>query len=82
MHSGREMDWAELIAGLDDRSVTVIVETAQGQMNREVAKILRVTPARVTQMKRKIAGTITQAWGADALACAAHQPAWRMAMAR
>jgi len=79
-HSARKMDWDELMGKLDDRSVTVIVGTAQGYMNLDVAKTLSVSPPRVIKMKRRIADQIKQAWGNHVVAQSIIKPEWRKAM--
>src|SRR5450830_1248283 len=70
----RNMDWNELMAKLDDRSVDIINGMAQGMMNNEVAKTLKISAPRVCQIKRKIAGQIRQEWGDNFIA---NKPAWR-----
>ena len=79
-YSARALDWSELLVGLDARSAAVLVGTAQGMMNMDIAKALLVSPPRVVQLKRQIADKIRQAWGDNAMVDAGNKPAWRMAM--
>ena len=68
------------MAGLDERSMAVVVGTAQGMMNMDVAKALMVSPPRVIQLKLQIADKIRDAWGDHATSDAADRPAWRGVM--
>lgn len=76
----RNMDWSEFLGKLDDRSVNIVNGMAQGMMNTEVAKVLKISAPRVCQIKQKIAGQIRQAWGDHIMAEAARKPAWRKVM--
>jgi len=73
----RNMDWDELMGKLDDRSVDIVNGIAQGMMNTEVAKTLKISAPRVCQIKRKIAGQINEEWGEGIATQVAEYPAWR-----
>ena len=62
---------------LSDRERYVVRGTAAETPGTEMAKRLRVTAARVVQIKREVAGKIRNAWGEDALVDAVMVPAWQ-----
>ncbi len=84
MIAGRNLDWDDAVIGLDRRGKDMIMRMCEGVSGRDMAGKLRVSPARVCQIKRDIGRHICDAWDADAseiLKQSAASPAWRMAMA-
>jgi len=73
----RNLDWAEFMKTQDKRAVDVVVGMVQGKMTKDIAQEHLISPARVVQLKRKIAIDIQQCWGEQVLAQAASEPAWR-----
>ncbi|MEI8315672.1 MAG: hypothetical protein WCG79_09510 [Verrucomicrobiota bacterium] len=76
MMAGREIDWNELEARLDNRKRGVIAALNAGHGTDIIAKALKVSSPRVTQIKREIGEVITEQWGAAVLQDVNHEPVW------
>jgi len=77
MVAARNLDWSMVAERLDRRERYVVRETALETPGTKLAKRLKVSTARVTQIKRKVAGKIRDAWGNDALQDALRKQAWQ-----
>jgi hypothetical protein len=75
--AARKMDWGDLTRSMDERSVDILLATAQGCMVKEIAATYGISPARVVQIKRQIAGTIKSTWGTKAMENVLSLPQWR-----
>ena len=74
--AARRLDWPVAAERLNERERYVVRETALDTPCVEMARRLKVSTPRVTQIKREVAGKIRQAWGEDALQAAVREPVW------
>ena len=75
--ASRRMDWLLVAERLEPRERYVVRETALDTRGTRMARHLKVSTPRVTQIKRGVARKIRQAWGEDALQDAVRAPAWQ-----
>jgi hypothetical protein len=78
--AARHLDWPMVTERLNCRESYVVQGTALETPGITMAKRLRVTTPRVTQIKRGVAGKIRTAWGEDALRDAVREPCWHSQM--
>ena len=74
--AARRLDWPVAAERLNSRESYVVRETALDTPCLEMARRLKVSTPRVTQIKREVAGKFRAAWGKDALAEAVREPVW------
>ena len=74
--AARRLDWPVAAERLNSRESYVVQETALDTPCVDMARKLKVSTPRVTQIKREIAGKFRQAWGEDALQDAVREPTW------
>lgn len=72
----RELDWDGTVAGLADGDRELLLETAAGTPGIDLALRLHVTPARVTQRKRRLGETLKSAMGTEVLSDCVREPIW------
>ena len=63
----RRIDWESFLGTLASREKQILSCIADGWRNMDIARRFKVTPARITQMKREIAERIKQFMGSDIL---------------
>ena len=63
----RRIDWESFLGTLATRERQVLSCIADGWKNMDIARKFKVTPARITQLKREIAGRIKEFMGANIL---------------
>lgn len=78
--AARSVDWDELEDHLDRRECQVVQGLSIGQGSSELARSFRVSPARVTQIKRDIGSKIRECWGDDALQDLGRMPTWKASL--
>jgi len=78
--AGRDVDWNELEDVLDDRKRMVIQALHAGHGTGQIAKALKVSAPRVTQIKREIADVILERWGDDVLQDVEAEPMWHASL--
>ena len=74
--AARDLDWPMVAERLDPREQYVVNQTALDTPCVKMAKRLKISTPRITQLKREVAGKIRGAWGEDALADAVREPMW------
>ncbi len=74
--AGRRLDWAEFSATLCSRDRTVLSRLADGWRSTAIAGELGVSPARVTHIKRAIAGKLKAFMGDDILGQICAESVW------
>ena len=80
MMAGREIDWNELEDVLDNRKRGVIAALNEGHGTDTIAKALKVSSPRVTQIKREIGEVITEQWGSNSLEQLSDEPLWKSSL--
>lgn len=75
--AARRLDWTVAAERLNQRERYVVQGTALETPGIKMARRLRVTTPRITQIKREVSRKIRQAWGEDALQDAVREPVWR-----
>jgi len=80
MVAGREIDWNELEDVLDNRKRGVIAALNEGHGTDTIAKALKVSSPRVTQIKREIGEVITEQWGSNSLEQLSDEPLWKSSL--
>ena len=80
MVAGRAVDWDELERALGDRKRTVVQALHLGHGTGWIAKALKVSNPRVTQIKREIADVILERWGSDVLQDVDSEPLWHSSL--
>lgn len=78
--AARRLDWPMAAERLNERERYVVRETALDTPCLEMARRLKVSTPRVTQIKREIAVKFMDAWGEDALQDAVREPCWHSQM--
>lgn len=73
----QRLDWAALLARLNERERLVVQATAQGERGLDTAERLGLRAPRVVQLKRGVAKKIAVLWGADTLYEVGQRPQWR-----
>ena len=63
----RRIDWESFLSTLASREKQILACIADGWRNMDIAKRFKVTPARITQLKREIADRIKAFMGNDIL---------------
>ena len=56
----RRLDWAQLSLSLNRRQAKVLDLLASGWRPMQIAKQMKLTPGRITQIKREIAGRLLE----------------------
>ena len=74
--AAREIDWAELMAGMNQRDVVILVMAAGQLTNTELSRRWGVSSARVSQLKAELGRQVKLRWGDHALADAVAGPSW------
>lgn len=74
--SARELDWDGAFAAFDTGERDLLLETAAGTPGIDLALRYHVTPARVTQRKRRLGETLKSAMGPEVLADCVREPIW------
>lgn len=72
----RELDWDGAFAAFDTGERDLLLETAAGTPGIDLALRYHVTPARVTQRKRRLGETLKSAMGPEVLADCVREPIW------
>ncbi len=80
MMAGRDIDWNELEARLDARKRGVIAALNAGHGTDTIAKTLKVSAPRVTQIKREIGGVIIEQWGSNSVEQLSDEPLWKSSL--
>ena len=75
--AARDLDWAELAAGLGPKQLGVVRGVARGESGMTMAAALGVSSPRITQIKGEVAGQIRSRWGEGCIAASCRPPAWR-----
>jgi len=78
--AARRLDWPVAAERLNCKERYVVQGTALETPCQEMARRLKVSTPRITQMKWEIAGKILEAWGEDALQDAVREPSWHSQM--
>jgi hypothetical protein len=73
----RTLDWDLVLRRLDARNKTVVTAMAAGYGTGEIAARIKVSPSRVCQLKKAVAGYVVDAWGTNGIAEASTTSAWR-----
>ena len=74
--AGRDIDWSELEHALGDRKRAVVQALHAGHGTGWIARALKVSSPRVTQIKREIADVILERWGSEVLQDVESEPMW------
>ena len=74
--AGRQIDWGELMADLDDRKLAILRATADGGKLESLAKRFGISNPRISQLKTELGRQVKARWGATAIADATRAPAW------
>ena len=80
MMAGRDIDWNELESVLDARKRGVIAALNEGHGTDTIAKALKVSSPRVTQIKREIGGVIIEQWGSNSVEQLSDEPLWKSSL--
>ena len=78
--AGRNLDWSDVEASLDDRRLTVLQESAAGYNPSEIGQHLSVSAPRVIQLRNDCGKHIINAWGDNGILSATATPCWRSGM--
>ena len=73
----RNLDWEQFLTGLDDLSRRMVVAFARGETMRTLKMDSGLSDSGMSGRKRRLAGEMKGALGADCLADAGREPAWR-----
>ena len=73
----RNLDWSDFVAGLDSLSRHMIDTFARGGSARELKEESGLSDSGLSGRKRKLIAGLKEALGADCLADAGREPAWR-----
>ena len=73
----RRIDWESFLGTLATREKQILSCIADGWRNMDIAKRFKVTPARITQLKREIADRIKEFMGADILNEISAESVWQ-----
>jgi DNA-binding CsgD family transcriptional regulator len=74
--AAREIDWTELMEGMNARDVTILMMAAGQLSNAELSRRWGVSCARVSQLKAELGRQVKLRWGDGALADAVAEPGW------
>ena len=78
--AARHLDWPMVAERLNCRESYVVQGTALETPGIKMARRLRVSTPRITQIKREVSRKIREAWGEDALQDAVREPVWHSQM--
>ena len=73
--AARDLDWADLEAGLGPKQLGVVYGVAKGESGMTIAAALGVSSPRITQIKSEVAREVQTRWGDDCIAEACRTPA-------
>ena len=73
----RNLDWETLLSGLDGLSRRMIVAFARGDTMRELKAVAALSDSGMSGRKRRLVAVLKEVLGADCLANAGREPAWR-----
>ena len=73
----RKLDWEAFTGSLDRRSVALMLKMAQGVPCKEIASGMGFSNARVSQLKRELAGKAKSFFGVESLSELSDVPSWR-----
>jgi DNA-directed RNA polymerase specialized sigma24 family protein len=75
--AARKMDWTAFMRRLPIQHRTVVTGTAIGTPSKDLAESLRVSPPRVTQIRREAGVRLRNSMGTDILAESTREIPWR-----
>jgi DNA-binding CsgD family transcriptional regulator len=75
--AARELDWGAALAGLDDRRISVLRETAAGYGPNDIAKTLGISAPRVIQLRQSCGNEIKDTWGGNGIDDVVTPSKWR-----
>lgn len=78
--AGRSCDWSEFTRHCDDREQAILRAIAEGRKLNKLARRLKVSAPRVSQMQKQIGARLHELWGPEALLNATAEPKWHLGM--